>query len=100
MYLFAQFPSEPTLAVNPLDEAVVHIGEAKSGFQQRWNNCGNNWGAYFKRNPVWSQGLYVAAACVTDKEEPYRAAYILYIERLLIWKYVERFGRLPSWNKQ
>jgi hypothetical protein len=100
VYLFAIFESEPTNIVNPLDDAIVYVGEAKNKFWQGWSSAGNNWQSYFKKHPKDLQGLYVAAACVNDKEEPYRSSYILHLERLLIWKYVERFGRLPSWNKK
>ena len=39
--------------------------------------------------------LYVAALPVLTKENPRRSAYILHIERLLIWQYVDKFGELP-----
>jgi uncharacterized protein (DUF433 family) len=99
VYLFAKFSSEPPNIVTLLDNCIVYIGEAKNTFGQRWSK-GKSWQAYFKNHPEDMLGLYVATACVNDKKDPYRAANILYLERLLIWKYVERFGHLPAWNKQ
>lgn len=43
--------------------------------------------------------LFIAALPVRI-EDPYRSAYIRYVERQLIWEYLQRFGEFPLCNQR
>ena len=110
VYLFAAFePSEqPTL--NPmgahLDEHVVYIG--MSTHVTRRNDKFHNAIRRFKDD---LHKTPTAVLWYTDWESPWsngelsrvggeaKRAYILYIERKLIWEFTKAFNRLPKLNR-
>lgn len=115
VYLLARFDSTPPREVEPICGSVIYIGETcDQSLARRWrqfnrsafeHRLGHSGGWTFSQrycnssiaDPVsW---LYVAALAVM-LDEPQRSAYIRFVERWLIWEYVQRFGALPACNSK
>ncbi len=113
VYVLARFDGGMPAKVEPISRAVVYIGETCSQtLADRWSQFNTvvcrrkgchsgGWtfsakycGSAMTLGVPW---LYVAALPVLMKE-PHQSAYIRYIERWLIWDYVQAFDALPSCN--
>lgn len=100
--------------VNPTAKEVVYVGEScdqsigarlyqfgRSAFQKK-NGHSAGWtfndeflgGKTIKSAPQW---LHVAILPI-EREEPSKSAWIRYMERKLIWEFVERRGEMPRCN--
>ena len=94
---------------------VIYIGETcdqnlaqrwyqfnRSAFEQKPGHSGG-WtfsGLYCDNRIVEPVGwLYVAALPMT-LQEPHSSAYIRFVERWLIWEYVQKFNALPACNSK
>lgn len=115
VYLLARFEAGPPARVDPLCPEVVYIGETctqtlearwyqfnKSAFEQKAGHSGGwTFAARFCQNKVMPPfpWLYVAPLPVR-LGEPHCSAYIRFVERLLIWEHVQRFGKLPCCNSK
>lgn len=114
VYLLAKCNRRPS-RVYPLAKQIIYIGETcNQTLWSRWRqfHCaafegrpghsgGLTFGAHFssRRSSAAGDGLYLAALPV-HLEEPNRSAYIRYVERLLIWEYLQRFGCYPLCNRK
>ena len=114
VYALARFEDGPPAAVDLQSPEIIYFGETcNQPLTGRWSQFhrsafkhadGHSGGLSFSASfmedqpgkvPDW---LYVAA-CPIDLETPYRPAYIRFVERWLIWEYVQRHARLPICNK-
>lgn len=115
VYVLARFETPPSGPADVLDPSVVYVGETcDQVLRERWNQFGRsafslkgghsggkNFAATFMEGragdpPGW---LYLSA-CPVNLDLPHRSAYIRYLERWLIWEYVQKHGRLPVCNKK
>ena len=114
VYLLGRFEASPPEVVEPLSESVIYIGETcdqtlgkrwyqfnRSAFEKAGHSGGWTFSARYCENCVvepvgW---LYVAPLPVTI-DEPHRSAFIRYVERRLIWEYVQKFNTLPPCNSK
>lgn len=115
VYALARFVGEPPSTADLQAHEVIYFGETcnqaltgrwsqfhRSAFKRAHGHSGGlNFSAAFMEDrpgdaPPW---LYVAA-CPVDLEPPHGSAYIRYLERWLIWEYVQKHGRLPVCNKK
>jgi hypothetical protein len=112
VYILGRFHEAPPENVNPIAAEVVYIGETCMSLISRWRQFHR---AAFRRGNDHSGGctfatifcdnqviepfdwLYVAA-CPVEMDEPRRSSFIRFIERRLIWSYVDLHGRLPCCN--
>lgn len=111
IYILGRFDSHP--AGKPLSsDSFLYIGEtcgqslksrltqfARSAFSGKDGHSGGlTFNSLFQCNsaPAW---LYVAVLGV-DLDEPSSSAYIRYVERTLIWQYVQNKNALPVCNKK
>ncbi len=90
-------------------EAIIYIGETSQRTLGRrlWEfntsafngKPGHSGGHTFKRNmPDATPGHLWVSACPVALGEPYTTAYIKYLERRLLWEYVNTWGCLPPCN--
>ena len=118
VYVLAHYSSGPPTKVDPLDEAVVRIGEStakNAGLGKRLKQFdrtafrgANSHGPakrYRKLRSAKEKILYVSTLPVQpygsgDKDRPASRAraFTKAAERLLLWQYVERNGHLPCAN--
>jgi hypothetical protein len=113
VYLLAHLESLPD-TVNPTDERIIYIGETHSvdqGLKWRWRafqqsafklgrgpHAGGN--TYHRTFGVSREKELCVSALAVKLEQPWCSAFILAAERLLIWQYVLKNGRLPECNKE
>jgi hypothetical protein len=111
VYALAVFESNPPEVTDVLDQSVIYLGETcnnslrgrldqfhRSAFQGKDGHSGGL--TYRARFRDQGEHLYVSAFPVTEIAEPYRSAYIRYMERHLLWHYVHRWGRRPQCNSK
>ena len=111
VYTLALFDSIPSSAVDVLDERVVYIGETcdnslagrlgqfnRSAFLAKPGHSGG-W-SYRSRCGDAGERLFVSIFPVSALQEPDRSAFIRHVERLLLWEYVQRWGRRPLCNSK
>jgi hypothetical protein len=115
VYLLGQLNGVPPKRVDAGAPEVIYVGETcdqnlskrwyqfnRSAFRQKSGHSGGStFAEKFCQNQIvvpfdW---LYVAAHPV-DMEEPRRSAHIRYVERWLLWLFVDRHGRLPHCNSK
>ena len=115
VYLLGQFERAVPSVVDPADAAVVYVGETcDQTLEKRWYQF--NRAAFFLK-PGHSGGLTFAfefcgnkvvepvhwlhvAAYPVDLKEPRRSAHIRYVERMLLWCFVERHNQMPKCNRK
>lgn len=109
VYLLARFRGVPPEAADPLDEAVIYIGEStdrtiqnrfyefhRSAFEAKFgHSAGWTYASCFEDKGV---RLFVAVFPVIVEDPVVRSNFIRYIERKLIWDYVRRWRRPPRCN--
>ena len=109
VYILARFEGAAPKNVNPLDPAVVYIGETchqtlrtrlyqfgRSAFEEKPGHSG---GWTYGRSWSTPRNLWVAAMRV-DAAEPEGPSAIRLIERFLIWQYVKQHGQMPCCNRK
>lgn len=113
VYLLACFQEGPPTSVDTMSREIIYVGEtvdqtlakrwydfARSAFQGKSGHSGGwTFSEKFLENrvsepPSW---LFLAAMPVLF-EKPRRSAFIRYVERRIIWEYVDHFGEYPSCN--
>jgi hypothetical protein len=115
VYLLGKFDSRPQVDVEPISSSVIYIGETcdqnlakrwyqfnRSAFEQKPGHSGGwTFSARYCNNCVTEPvfWLYVAALPVL-LDDPHRSAYTRYVERWLIWQYVQKFNTLPACNSK
>ncbi len=113
VYLLAHLNSLPR-NVDPTDERIVYIGETHAVDQSlkiRWQafqqgafkhgkgpHAGGN--TYYRMFGVSRERELCVSGLALKLEQPWGSAFILAAERLLIWEFVRRHGRLPQCNKE
>jgi hypothetical protein len=119
VYLLAKFPDtfpDPAEPADPLADQVIYIGETCTSLTRRWSmfersafqgKFGHSGGATYRetycdqQNGCYDQGtdLWVSAFVppVTLDQDKW-PFFIKYIERRLIWEYVQVWNRAPSCN--
>lgn len=111
VYLLAHFQEMPLGPVDPQDRGIVYIGETCDSLKRRWRffdraafeNGENHSGGLTHRKKFGDRqdDLYVTAFPVKDiAQKEIRNAFILYVERKLLWEYVQRWDGLPMCNKE
>jgi hypothetical protein len=113
VYMLAKFVNKiPPGNADPLCKEIIYIGETCSSLKTRWYQFQRS--AFYQKNGHsggWSysykyqdQGnnLYVSALPIpmTAENEKFRALYIRYVERKLIWEYAQKYGEQPKLNKK
>lgn len=113
VYVLGLFPGGPPRRVDLLDDRIVYVGETcgqtlqkrwwqfdRSAFQEKPGHSGG-W-TYRDSIGATSRGLHVSALPVSFEEQPlhHAQAYIRYIERKLIWEFVQRHHRMPTCNSK
>ncbi len=110
VYLLARFkPRQVPGSVNPLDDNIVYVGETTRSFlRKRWyqfnrsafeQKAGHSGGwSYARLHGKDTSKLLFVSALPCDLEETKAAAYIRFIERLILWEFVARHGRFPDCN--
>ena len=112
VYLIAHFDSVPRGPVDPITREIVYIGQtAADCLKQRWrrfqisattgrraHSGGRNYHAHFAEGAL--ANAYVSALSVEDLHGSQLKAYLLFIERALIWSYAIKWNELPSCNKE
>jgi len=112
VYLLGQYDTNPPQIVSASDEHVIYIGETcgqtiaqrlrqfgKSGFEGKNGHSGGwTFADKFKVKdiPDW---LYVSILPIKT-QDPAKSAEIRYLERRLIWKYVQKWEQMPLCNKK
>ena len=112
VYALAHFRRPPQGVADPLDYRVRYIGQSccRGGVKGRLNlfdrsartgRKGHSGGKTFHGDfGGIVDGLYVAAYTVSDPRPlGVRNAFILFVERELIWKFSVAHGKLPKCNK-
>jgi hypothetical protein len=115
VYLLGRFDTSPPGIVDPLSNCIVYIGETCSqGLENRWYQFARS---AFQRKAGHSGGWTFSARfcndCVAEAppwlhvatlpvflDEPHQSSYIRFVERWLIWEYVQRHGVLPICNSK
>ncbi len=111
VYILAHLRNTPLTSApaDPVASEVIYIGETtRNTLAGRWRQfdrtafqgkAGHSGGRSY-RELVGDAGefLFVAAWPAKQLKEPHRLAFIKYLERELIWQYVQRWGRLPKCN--
>ena|SRR3990170_8692849 len=112
LYLLAHFDSPPTNRVDPIAQQVIYVGQtASNSLQHRWtrfeksattgefaHSGGRNYHQLFKQSDL--ARLHVSPLPVSVVVGPQLKAYLLFVERALIWAYIIKWGKLPSCNKE
>lgn len=113
VYLLGRFSSLAPPQRPSLSSKLIYIGETcgqklsgrlyqfeRSAFRGiEAHSGGSTFASIYKvRNdkPSW---LFISLLPV-DRPEPYSSAYIRYIERALLWEYVQYHGALPRCNRR
>ena len=115
VYLLAHFRNKPEGKVNPKSKAIIYIGETNSSLRKRWEQFnraafegkqGHSGGLRYrevyvkKKKNLKNKQLYVAAFPVKDLDESIKPLFIRYIERKLIWQFVQKWGHAPVCNSK
>jgi len=113
VYMLGRFaksalPGTPSLLI-----PLVYIGETcgqslgdrlyqfeRSAFQNRLGHSGGATFASTFKTQVSPSWLYISVFAMPLLEEPECSAYIRYIERALLWKYVQNHAELPTCNRK
>lgn len=112
VYLLAHFDSIQPGRVDPTTREVVYIGQtAANSLKRRWTNFeksattgksshsgGRNYHDAFPQSEL--ARLHVNPLPVYDISGRELRAYLLFVERSLIWSYFTRWGELPACNKE
>lgn len=113
VYLLGRFDSGAPETIDLQANEIIYIGETcnqtlrkrwyqfhRSGFLRKSGHSGG-WAFSDKfcdgRTIESVDWLYVAPYPV-NMEEPYRSAHIRFVERWMLWLYVDRHGHLPPCN--
>ena len=110
VYMLARLDVLPNKSKPKLSEVVIYVGEAcsqslRKRLRQFGRSCtsdrrahsgGSTFYEKFKRKkiPDW---LFVSVLA-SKKVEPHNSAYIRFVERSLLWSYVQRYGEMPACN--
>jgi hypothetical protein len=113
VYLLAHLESLPD-TIDPTDERIIYIGETHAldqALKFRWQafhqgafklgngpHAGGN--TYHKTFGASREKELCVSALALKLDPPLRSAFILAAERLLIWQFVLKHGRLPRCNKE
>jgi len=115
VYALGRFDEGPPPTVDLLAPSILYFGETCDQWLiDRWNQFNRS---AFSQKPGHSGGCTFAECFMDDQpgdpppwlyvsvlpvalESPQAAAYIRYVERRLIWEYVQRHGRFPACNKK
>ena len=113
VYVLAQFEEAPPTIVDPIDSQVIYIGETcsqtllsrwyqfkRSAFaRSRGHSGGCNFSVRFMNDEKGDAPEWLFVSSYAPKiEEPRCSAYIRYLERKLMWDFVDKHGRLPICN--
>ena len=101
-YVLGHFESPPLATDVPphLQEQTIYVGmTTKIRSRPRYHEKVEVYKAAFKVLSV--DKLYVALYDVSEwfHLDPPRVAYLLHLERKLIWEYAQRWNRLPALNR-
>ena len=115
VYLLGQFTNGAPPQVDAGAPEVIYVGETcdqtlakrwyqfnRSAFLQKSGHSGGwTFAAEFCQSQIVEpfDWLYVAAYPV-DMDEPRRSAHIRFVERWLLWTFVDRHNRLPRCNSK
>ena len=110
IYALAKFEAAPPGPADPRAQQVIYIGETCASLRRRWaffngsafeGKSGHSGGKIYQQE-YGDDGadLYVTALPVDSVREQTRPFYIRYVERKLIWEYVETWGGAPSCNRR
>lgn len=110
VYLLIKYSEHKPGKVNPLDQNIIYIGETCSSLRKRWyqfkrsafdnkraHSGGSNYREIYHDN---GENLYVAAFPVSCSSDTLTSSYIRYLERKLIFNYVQKYKQLPKCNKK
>ncbi len=111
IYLLALFDSEPPRRVDPLDEAILYIGEVSdNGLLRRLYQFGHSafddkpghTGGLLYRESIGDEGesLYVAACPVQHLSRDLRPLFIRYVAHKLLWEWARTWGAAPLCNRK
>ena len=116
VYLLAHSTNVPSGHPNPLSKKIVYIGETtrqtlkkrldqfdKSAFSQKNLHSGGKTYRNTPRNKLLELGKHLLVAIgpyQIPKKEDLTESYIKYLERKLIWEYVDRRNKRPLCNKR
>lgn len=112
LYLLALFANDPPISVNPIAQEVIYVGQtsAKSlshrlgSFHRsattgkHAHSGGRTYHSLFSIDMI--NQLYVSQMPVLVLKNPALKAYLLFVERTLIWLYVTKWKKLPACNKE
>ena len=112
VYMLARFDKNPPDATPSLSPSIIYIGEtcgqtlagrllqfSRSGFLgKKGHSGGMTFASKFKCKPdvPW---LFISAMR-TELSEPQASAFIRYVERAVLWEYVQTHGAYPACNRK
>lgn len=112
VYMLGQFKRRPIAGKPRLSDKIFYVGETcgqtlhgrlyqfhRSGFLNKLaHSGGTTFYKMFKPEPdlKW---LFISVLAV-EQPEPHSSAYIRFVERALLWSYVQRYGAMPSCNRK
>jgi len=109
VYILAEFEETPR-SKPALSSKLIYIGETcnqslhdrlyqfnRSGFHEKAGHSGGTTFASISKTSSNSSQLYVSIMGVA-LEEPHASGFIRYVERALIWSYVQQHGAYPVCN--
>ena len=112
VYMLARFDAPPYRRKPKICKEIIYIGEACSQtlskrLSQFGRSCtskkkahsgGSTFYGKFKENkiPDW---LFISVL-VSENSEPHNSAYIRFVERSLIWSFVQRYKEMPVCNRK
>jgi hypothetical protein len=115
VYLLGNFPNELPRNVQPIDSRVIYVGEtvnqsftkrlrqfSHTAFQRKHGHSGGwRFSELFAGNRVSSPQHWLFVSILPVRMEgPCKSAYIRYVERWILWEYVQRFNDLPCCNRK
>ena len=112
VYLLAHFDAVQSGRVDPTAREVIYIGQtARGSLKRRWSKFeksattgefahsgGRNYHETFLQSDL--RRLYASPLPVNDMLGRELKAYLLFVERSLIWTYFTRWAELPACNKE
>ncbi len=113
VYLLAHFDIVPIGPADPQAEQIIYVGETcdnslrgrwgqfnRSAFEGKFGHSGGS--TYRQTFGDQSNNLYVAAFPVKEFDDEIRPLFIRYIERKLIWEFVQKRdkARAPTCNRK
>jgi hypothetical protein len=112
VYMIGHFATPPQGNPDPSSEEIIYIGQTTKGsLAGRWSKFdksartgrfghsgGRNYHSFFA--PTDLDKAYVSAIVVSNLVGDELGAYLLYLERMLIWAYTSKWHKLPPANKE